>query len=201
MHCIVTARSLAAIAVFVLLQACGESPTPDRAPGADTAASTATGVPSNANAPETIDTTRTFAPRDPATGTLSLVATGEHAGKWTFEDVNGSINERAGGGMTTVTLQLEAHNDPVHFKIRLTSSSGEFEPGIYTVGNTERGVDATYENASVYYKAFGGSKGTVSLTSMHSDRATGTFDLVLETLEENPRIASVKGTFDMRVQR
>ena len=187
-----------------LLSSCGESaPNSERARGDSTTATAAeradTGSPT---APaETADTTQTFDPIDPASGSLTITASGDHAGTWTFKDVNGSVNERAGGGETKTSLQLEAHSEPVHFKLRLATSSGEFDAGVYTVGGDERAVDVTYENAGAIYKSFGTSKGSVSVTSITDDRAAGTFDVSLETLEEKPRLATVTGSFDMRIQR
>jgi hypothetical protein len=191
---------LPAILGLALLASCGDGADADRPPS-----DTATPAPTaGATPPATSDTptgARDFEPIDAATGTLSLAASGEHPGSWTFKDVNGSVTEQAGAGSTSTIMQLEAHDDPVHFKIRLLGGSSEIAAGRYTIGAAERGVDATYENSGTYYKSLGKSTGTVELTKVTADRAVGSYDLTLETLTETPKTAKVKGTFDMRVQR
>lgn len=185
------------VAALAMLSACdNEKPAAEPTPPAatDTAVQ-----PADA----TIETTRPggFEPIDPATGMLALNVQGEHSGSWRFQDVNGSVSEQAGGGETTMTLQLEAHNDPVHLRLRLTSADGEVRQGRYTIGATDRSLDATYENAGVYYKSLGAAKGTVELTTFTQDRAAGYYDLTLETLAEKPAMTRLKGQFNMRVQR
>lgn len=182
------------LAGLTMLAACGGD-----APSEEAAASRGDSTPRAADA---TPTATDFEPIDPKMGGLSLAAEGPHPGEWTFKDVNGSVQEIAGGGTTQTMLQLEAHSEPVHFKLRLTSADGEVRPGRYGIGEAERRLDATYENAGVYYTAAGtNAKGTVELTSISDDRAVGRFDLTLETLSETPASSKVSGTFDMIVQR
>lgn len=188
------------LAGLTFLAACGGDTTPDEAPAAARGDSAVT---STASAPSTDATPRPngFEPIDPKMGGLVLNAKGEHSGKWTFKDVNGSMREMAGGGATMTLLQLEAHEDPVHFKLRMTTPDGELRPGRYRVGDAERKLDATYENAGVYYTAVGDAGGWVELTTISDDRAIGSFDLTLEGLSESKPTAKVSGTFDMIVQK
>jgi hypothetical protein len=185
-----------ALATTVLV-ACGEQQADTSSPGAEGAA------PATPSAPgDTATGARDFEPRDPAIGGLQLKATGPHAGSWSFQDVNGSVGEHAGAGATTSFLQLEAHDEPVHFRMRLLDSDGEIESGRYTIGATDEGVDAAFENAGANYRSIGGATGTVDLTRVTDDRAVGTFDLSLEALDDTAGTkARVSGTFDMRVQR
>lgn len=181
---------------LTLLAACGGDAPSDEA-GAAAAPRDSAPVAADAK-----PTATDFEPIDPKMGGLSLAAEGPHPGEWTFKDVNGSVQEIAGGGTTQTMLQLEAHSEPVHFKMRLITADGELRPGRYGIGDAERRLDATYENAGVYYTASGAkAKGTVELTSISDDRAAGRFDLTLETLSETPASSKVSGTFDMIVQR
>lgn len=192
-------------AFSMLLVSCAdEKPSNDPAPTTDSAAPVAPA----AAAPATqmpVDTTtpgpREVTPIDPQTGTMTMTASAPEVKTRTLVDVNGSIVEQAGGGETVARLQLEGHDDPYHFKIRLGGGTGEITAGRYVVGDPERGVDATYEANKVFYKSLGAATGTVSLTEITEDRAKGTFDLNLETLSETPEKSRVHGSFDMRVQR
>ncbi|MBC8144338.1 MAG: hypothetical protein H7X80_02065 [bacterium] len=188
-----------------ILAACGDNtPTTDEVRSVDSGGAPIASTP-DSHAATPADTTtpgpREITPIDPATGTMTITASGSPPVIRTFADVNGSIIEQAGGGETISRLQLEGHDDPVHFKIRLGGSAGEIAPGRYVVGDVERGVDATYENASVFYKSLGGASGTVSVTEITDNNAKGTFDLNLETIAEDPLKIRVQGSFDMRVQR
>jgi hypothetical protein len=195
-----TRTILPLLAALAMLAACGDATPGDdnAATGRDGSRALASASDATPQAPQAKD----FEPIDPKMGGLTLAAVGPHAGEWTFKDVNGSIREITGGGETSTMLQLEAHNDPVHFKLRLSSADGELRPGRYRIGDGNRKLDATYENAGVYYTAAGsGSAGDVELTTISDDRAVGTFDLTLETLSQPATTSKVKGTFDMVVQR
>src|SRR5688500_15725176 len=112
--------SLPFVVIALTLAACGgETPSSDAvdsndtvapAPGADTVQQTVVPVDTTPPGP------REVTPIDPGTGTMTITVDGKAT---TFKDVNGSIDEKAGGGETVARLQLEGHDDPVHFKIRL----------------------------------------------------------------------------------
>jgi hypothetical protein len=187
-----------ALAALAMLAACGGD-KPDEARPADTAAPAA--QPGAAAAPlDTAPSRHDFEPIDPATGTMVLNVAGDKPGRWTFKDVNGSMSEQPGGGETRIVLQLEGHEDPVHLRLRLMEAD-EIGVGRFTIGHNDKGLDATYENGGVYFKSVGGANGSVSLTKITTDRAVGSYDMTLESLEEKPQKVEVSGTFDLRVQR
>ena len=194
-------RSAAVAGMMALtLVACDSKKAPDAKP-ADTAAKAA---PPSAPSPE-----HSISNADPqidtTDGTLTVTGSGAHSGTWHFDDVRATIEESAGGGATEGVLTIEAHDaiNGRHFRLRLLNAGGPVAPGTYPVVASEkspRRLDARWEIDGVAFRPLDGGRGSVSLKSL-GDRAVGTFDITLPSLESSKTVETLKGRFDQKTER
>jgi hypothetical protein len=183
------------------LVACDSKKGPDQKPAAvDTVAKVA---PPSAPSPEhslpnanpQIDTTD---------GTITVTGTGAASNTWSFTDVNATVDESAGGGATQGVLMIEAHDaiNGRHLRLRLLHDGGPVDPGTYPVDAAKGGrrVEPRWEMEHKAFRALQGGRGSVVLKSFTGDRAVGTFDITLPSLDDPSVTETLKGHFDQLVR-
>ncbi|MEP7218446.1 MAG: hypothetical protein ABI876_05995 [Bacteroidota bacterium] len=197
---IATIRTLLAscIAATLVISACGERKTPD-APRPDSARAVAPAAPSAAPAPHIpagndIDTTD---------GTITATGTGTIAGTWKLNDMTATMDEQPMNGVTLSVLTIQAHDGIAarHLRFRLTRENAPIETGIYSIespsGTPPRKLDARFEWGQAMFTSIHKAKGTVTVRSLKGDRATGSFDVTLASMETGEP-ETLKGDFDLK---
>lgn len=190
------------------LVACGDEKKPEAEPR------TRSGMlPPDAKKPEPVEAPHTPVPQGPSTpgstnmetgqvdttdGTLTVNGSGAIKGTWTFHDVSAQLDEKSGGGTTTGTLSVEAHDGPanLHFRIRLRNEGGAIAAGSYTIDGKQRKLDARWESGRLMFNSVFGGDGTVELTSIGNGRVVGRFDLTLNSADKQGEPQTITGRFN-----
>ncbi len=185
------------LAVVVMLAAgCGDSKTP-----ADEKARAASGEKPSAplqkrppNAPMQIDS---------SDGVLTITGSVLVNGVWTMNDVTAYLDEHAKAGNTLYELSLEAHDIEAgnHFKIRLYREGSPIDLGTYSIGGSDRKIEARFEHSGAVFSSRLRGSGTVVVTALDENRVAGKIDLGIASEARADTLQRITGVFDQRLTK
>lgn len=193
---ILTIRAGLLAAAVMFAAGCGDSKAPAdgkaQAPPGEKAAAPLQKRP--ADAPMQIDTTD---------GVLTITGSVVVSGVWTMSDVTAYLDEHAKAGNTIYELSLEAHEISAgnHFKIRLYRDGSPIDLGTYSIGGSDRKLEARFEHSGAVFSSRLRGSGTVELTALDENHVAGKIDLGIASEARADTLERITGTFDQRLTK